>query len=305
MAHNSEIIRVLKAPTTPVTDFASLQLPMLASDKEDGIRCVTHPLHGPCSQWMKPIPNEYVRQVLAEYSPICLDGELVTFNKDGTQKDFNGVQSDIMSEEGYPDFKFLVFDWFGSVYPAYEERFERVNVLVQALNREYPAPEPAICVLEQKMCYDVTQIEACEADALRRGKEGIMLRNPRGWYKEGRSTLSESYLLKVKRFTDDEARVIALEEEMENCNLATRSAGGLQQRSKHQSGMKPKGCVGKLICEWRGKVIKIGSGLTDVQKYWWWGQPDLIIGQTITFKYQAHGMKDLPRAPIFKGIRHD
>ncbi len=132
-----------------------------------------------------------------------------------------------------------------------------------------------------------------------------MLRQPKGWYKEGRSTLNEAYLLKVKRFTDDECTVIGIEEEQENCNLATQDAGGLQRRSKHRSGLKGKGMVGRLLCMWRSLPIRIGSGLTHEQKCRWWFNPQEIIGQTITFKYQLHGMKTLPRTPIFKGIRHD
>lgn len=297
------ITRVLKAPTEPVLDFASLQ-PILdtyglyASDKKDGIRCITHPVHGVVSQKMKAIPNLWINNLLFAHCPIYLDGELVALDCEGNECDFNDTQSAVMSEDGQPSFRFYVFDCFENIYLPYAQRIIRAKQLLHD-GVDY------IEWLPHFLCRSVQEIEDHERKALWRGNEGLMLNHPRGWYKEGRSTLSEGYLLKVKRFTDDEAIVFNIEEEMENCNLATRDAGGLQKRSKHKANLKGKGMVGKLHCHWRGKVIKIGSGMTQIEKYSFWRYPYSIIGKKITFKYQAHGMKDLPRAPIFKGIRYD
>lgn len=294
-----DITRVLKAPTKSVTDFASLQLPMYASDKEDGIRCVIHPRFGPVSQKMLEIPNVWVKMLLMAHAPTYLDGELVALDCEGNDCSFNDTQSAIMSEEGQPAFEFRVFDCFWNIYESYTARMQRARKLIQN-----EATDACVKWLPHYLCESVADIEKYEESALIRGKEGIMLNQRKGWYKEGRSTFNEAYLLKVKRFVDDEAVVIGLEEEMMNCNPATSDAGGLQKRSKHQANLKGKGMVGKLICRWRGKTLKIGSGMTHRQKEDWWHNR-FIIGKTITFKYQAHGMKDLPRAPIFKGVRYD
>lgn len=296
--------RPLKAPTDPITDFATLQalFPMLVSDKEDGIRCLIHPELGPVSQKLLPIPNDYVREGLARYSPQGLDGELVTFNEVGKQDDFNTVQSKIMKRKGQPDFAFLVFDCFEKEYDAYEDRlFEAKLRVVHYQNNFNPH---AIRLLPQTWCYDVKQLEQLEKDALFRNKEGLMLRNPRGWYKQGRSTLNEGYLLKVKRFTDDEAIVTGVVERMKNCNAATTDHNGLTKRSKHKANLVPAGVVGSLTCLWRGLTLQV-DGLTDFQRALWWQHPEKIVGQTIKFKYQPFGMKDLPRAPKFVGIRYD
>jgi len=298
------ISRALKAPTQPILDFASLQhlfdrhKYLYASDKEDGIRCLIHPTLGPVTQTMKPIRNNWVRALLDHDYAAGLDGELVAVTSDGRDLGFNDTQSAIMSIEGRPEFEFRVFDCFTGLYDPYRKRLAQAFDIVETLGQPCR-------LLAQKLCRGVIDIARAEASALRRGKEGIMLRQPGGWYKEGRSTLDEGYLLKVKRFTDDEALVIDIEEEMENCNPATRDAGGLQRRSKHQAGLKGKGMVGKLVCKWRTSTIKIGSGMTEARKITWWNHPEQIIGKTITFKYQEHGMKDLPRTPILKGIRYD
>lgn len=298
------LTRPLKAPTQPILDLASLQdrLPLWASDKEDGIRCLICPQRGAITGQMKPIPNLFVRKRLERISLHCLDGELVALDSEGKDCDFNDTQSVVMTRDGRYSFEFRVFDYFANIYDPYLERALHARETVEQWQRDGGEP---VKWLKQTKITSIKQLEEVEADALKRGKEGIMLRHPGGWYKEGRSTLNEAYLLKVKRFTDDEAVVIGVEEEMENCNLVTLNERGLQTRSKHQSGMKPKGRVGKLLCIWRGMPIKIGSGLTNLQKSNWWIQPNMILRKTITFKYQVHGMKILPRAPIFKGIRYD
>ena len=43
---------------------------------------------------------------------------------------------------------------------------------------------------------------------------------PNAPYKQGRSTVREGYLLKVKTFLDDEATVVRFEERMHNGNEA-------------------------------------------------------------------------------------
>jgi DNA ligase-1 len=296
------ITRVLKAPTKPIEDLATLQhlLPLYASDKEDGIRCIIHPTMGPLSQQFKPIPNDFTRTTLAEYCPPCLDGELTL---DDTT--FNDVQSAIMTQKGTPDWKFRVFDSFYNLYAGYQFRMEWAIRQIDELNDAYPSPTPAISFMQQTLCETIDDIKRCEDDALHRGKEGLMLRTPLGLYKEGRSTFEQAYLLKVKRFMDDEAVVIGIEEQLKNCNPAIKDHGGLQRRGRVAAFMKPACMVGRLVCRWRGKEIKIGSGLTEMQKLKWWTYPHEIIGRTITFKYQPHGMLTLPRAPIFKGIRYD
>lgn len=299
----SILTRPLKAPTKPVLDFAALQnfLPFYASDKEDGIRCMICPDRGPISGQMKPIPNDWIHDLLNMRRAFHLDGELVALDCEGGDADFNDTQSAVMSQAGCPAFQFRVFDWYGNIYAPYKERMKIAEDMVLDIRSK---GYDHVTWLWQELCESVNKIEAVEADAIKRGKEGIMLRSPDGWYKEGRSTFNEAYLLKVKRFTDDEARVIGVEEEMENCNPAKRNERGLQERSKHKAGLKGKGMVGRLICRWGKHIIKIGSGMTQLQKRRWWENPTLIVGKTITFKYQLHGMKVLPRAPIFKSIRH-
>ncbi|MFM7851045.1 MAG: hypothetical protein ACKO96_03815, partial [Flammeovirgaceae bacterium] len=55
---------------------------------------------------------------------------------------------------------------------------------------------------------------------LERGYEGVMIRGLHGPYKQGRATLKQGWLMKLKEFDDDEAVIIGYEEKMKNNNAA-------------------------------------------------------------------------------------
>lgn len=299
------ITRPLKAPTQPIQDFASLQefFPLWASDKEDGIRTLICPQRGPITGQLKPIRNNWISELLYLKDAEHLDGELLAIDCEGDDCEFHDTQSAVMSREGQPAFVYRVFDCYENIYDPYHIRLKRAIAKVKAIRAR---GHTHFTWMAQTPVRSVGELENRIEDALLRGKEGLMLRNPNGWYKEGRSTENEAYLLKIKPFTDDEAVVIDIEEEMANCNPAKINERGLQYRSKHRAGLKGKGMVGKLKCKWKDKIIYIGSGFPELLKTMWWDRPDLIIGQRVTFKYQQHGMKadGLPRSPIFKSIRH-
>jgi DNA ligase-1 len=61
--------------------------------------------------------------------------------------------------------------------------------------------------------------------------------------------------------------------------------------------------LGGLVTKWRGKELRIGSGFGAEQRQNMWDARDILIGRLVTFKYQPHGMKDVPRLPIFVGLR--
>ena len=101
---------------------------------------------------------------------------------------------------------------------------------------------------------------SCEEDVLQYekefleiGAEGVMLRSPTGPYKQGRSTLKEGYLLKVKQFTDAEARVIGFDEKMHNANEADVGELGQTKRSSHAENLIPTGNT------WESKGSGIGN----------------------------------------------
>lgn len=272
-------------------DLAKLKFPVLASPKFDGIRCCVVG-NQPVSRSLKPIPNLHVRNWLSRFPN--LDGELIV--GDPTASDcFQRTTSAIMSRDGRPEFRFYVFDRIGCREEPFYKRVNSLQVL------------PGIQLVPHVLLNSLEDLEAYEAEHVAAGWEGIMLRDPDGPYKFGRSTVREGYLLKVKRFKDAEAVVIGVEERMHNGNEQTRNALGLAERSSYKDGKRPAGDLGALVVQmpWGGGTVafNVGTGFTSQQRVDFWACRDTLKGRIIKFKYQETGSKDAPRIPVFLGFR--
>lgn len=268
-------------------DLEALQFPLLCTPKFDGIRCLIRNKTA-MSRTLKPIPNTHVRSVLAA-CPNGLDGELIV------QNNYNKTQSGIMREDGEPDFAYHVFD---VVMDA--PYIERMKVLAEM---ELPPICKKVLPVEIRTR---TSLLAYETRCLQDGYEGVMIRSPDGPYKCGRSTEKEGYLLKLKRFTDAEARIVDYEELMHNENPVTYDKRGYAKRASCQENLVPAGTLGCFVVEDdRGRQFKVSTGMTAEQRQEYWDNIDDYIGQFVKYKFQEHGTKDLPRFPVFLGFRSE
>lgn len=263
----------------------------LISPKLDGIRALG--LDGTLvSRKRKLIPNESVRQRfgnLAHY-----DGELILGSP--TDKDvYNKTYSAVMKAKGEPDVTFYVFDHIENPDDDYEDRRAK---LVEG---------PGVVVLPQFKVANLEDVRRLEAIFLSQGYEGAMLRKARGpnsRYKWGRSTQREGTLLKIKSFTDDEAVIIGMNEEMHNGNEATTDAFGHTKRSSHAENKVGKGRMGALVCQTKAGIeFNIGTGFTAAQRQEMWDQREQLVGQLVKFKHFEIGAQQAPRFPVFLGLR--
>jgi len=279
-------------------NLKKLNLPVIVSPKLDGIRCLI--LNGQAvSRKLKPIPNEHVRRCLADL-PDGLDGELMVAGS------FNDVQSAIMSRDGEPEFRFCVFDFLMCTErdrkTPFTTRFSDLGHWDKTTM--HPHVEP---VVHAEVC-DLDELRQMEEAALADGFEGLMLRDPSGPYKCGRSTTRQGWLLKLKRFADAEATIIDFEEEMENQNVKLVDALGHAMRSSNASGLVGKDTLGALICETpEGVRFGIGSGFTAQMRKDLWRDRGSLVGRLAKYKHQPDpGAKpgQAPRFPVFLGLRH-
>lgn len=274
-----------------VDKVEKLRYPCVVQPKIDGIRCLM--VDGVAmSRKLLPIPNEHIGAVLYRENLPPLDGELVI-----PGRPFNEVSGAIMSEDGKPDFRYMVFDIWGDPRP-YAKRLMELN------DTKWPK---CIEVIESKVVGTADELLLYEDFCLQRGYEGVIVRSVDGKYKQGRSTTNEGYLLKLKRMEDAEAKIVAFEEEEQNNNVATRDALGNTKRSSHASGKEGKGSLGAFICyssKW-ADTFKVGTGFTAEQRDVYWRGRDLIKGKTIKYRYQAVGSVDKPRFPSFLGFRDE
>ncbi len=278
-----------------VKDPADIKFPVLATPKLDGIRCLV--VGGQAlSRKFKPIPNKHIRALIEEHCPNGFDGEIVA------GKTFNECQSLVMSEDGTPDFKFMVFDFVsGPLTERYADRMVHLENWMDQWQLSWTVP------LYPRSLSTIEELSEYEAKCLAEGYEGVMIRSPDGPYKCNRSTLKEGYLLKVKRFTDAEAEVLGMEELMHNDNPAEVGELGQTKRSSHKANLRPSGMMGVLNVRdiKTGVEFSVGTGFTEQQRKEFWSARKMLTGRIITYVYQESGMKDKPRFPSFKGFRHE
>ena len=277
-------------------DMTKISFPVMASVKIDGIRCLVMEDGIPYSRNLKPIPNRFVRQAIKQKRISFFDGELVTFT-DGKLDDFNTVQSKIMSEDGEPEWQLLAFDYTEDETVPFRQRYR--EVLVRA-----PHDSPVKPVMH-KTINNMDELNEFEADAVAKGWEGIMIRDPQGPYKYGRSTANEGILLKVKRFDDSEAKIIGFEELMRNENEAAEDAFGLTERSSKKDGLVSGNTLGALVLFWNDQKVEfnLGTGFTADQRREIWDDRSRLLGKIVTFSFQGIGTNKRPRFPSFKGFR--
>lgn len=281
----SEIFKCMLATDA---DLDKLRFPLLASAKLDGVRAVVR--DGVVfSRSNKPIPNAHVQKLFGKYTHF--DGELIV--GDPTSKAcYRDTISGVMSVDGEPDVKLYVFDHVGEPSHLYNFRAERLT------------KSKHVVVHEQVMCLTLEDILKYEEQCLDAGYEGLILRDPNAPYKQGRSTVKEGYLLKLKRFVDDEATVIGFEERMHNGNVATVNELGRTARSSHKENKSGRGDLGALLLRHSSGIeFSCGTGFTDGERGEIWANRDRYLGQLAKYKHFPVGAKDLPRHPVFLGWR--
>lgn len=281
----------LMKPPSGTLDVSLVRYPCWCSIKYDGFR--TAILAGKTVlNSGRELDNLYTRKKLEAVKELeGHDGELVILPlNDG--KTFNRCQSAFRAAAGEPDFHFIVFDqvaegsfedrWINFPKPAYPD-WVIVDVPVLISNRE--------------------ELDAFTKKIVVDGHEGIIIRQGRTRYKNGRATFKSQEVLRIKPMETDEAEVVDFECEYENINEEEIDIHGYTKRSHSKEGLIPKDTLGKLICKHpKWGLLKI-SGFTDADADWIWQNQSKVLGQMVTFKYQAVGSIDKPRIPKFKGFR--
>lgn len=238
-------------PTLATKAPANLSFPIWASPKIDGVRAY---VHGGVvlSRSGKPIPSDWVQRTYGHLEGH--DGELL-------HGSFAETTRRVMSRGGCGA-RFVVFD-----------RFDRQG----AHDVRLAAADPSADTLAHSWVMDRTQLDALEASCLEAGYEGLMLRDPRAEYVQGRSRA----LMKLKRFEDAEAEVVGFEE--------SDRVGLLGAFVVRQAGT--------------GEEFRVGAGLSEGQRIGFWRMRDRLAGELLRYRYfPTNGMR-APRHAVFSGFR--
>jgi DNA ligase 1 len=273
-------------------ELTRLRFPVYVTPKLDGVRALIT-ANGVFSRSMKPIPNAVVQKQFAKRAMVGLDGELIV--GDPTANDvYRTTQSVTSRESDSTPVTFYAFDIHNSEQ-VYSKRLSELNAGVKN--------HVGVCAVPAIEVYNLDQLATAEQTMLAKGFEGCILRTPNGRYKQGRSTVSEQGMLKLKRFVDGEAEVIGVEEEMHNGNVAQVSEIGRTKRSSAKANLSGKGTMGALVVRdlETGVEFKIGTGFTSTDREWFWTHRRKSF--VVKYKHFLIGVKDKPRFPVYLGLR--
>lgn len=272
-----------------------LTYPLIATPKIDGFRCTI--VNGkPQTRSGKPIENKAIRQLLEDTftEDDYVDGELIIDNN-------FSLTSSILRSHNKPvpaELRYIVFDYDMDTTQVYEQR-------INNLMNELPT-NTFIETIPFKVVSNYEQLLEYEQAMLDNGYEGLVLRSFRHRYKNGRSTIREQGMVKVKRFIDEEAIIITVLPA--RINIADRSTDelGYSRTSHCQDDFIDSDMVGAFECysDRYTETFKISArSVPEAELRKLWTKRDKLINQPVTFKHFSYGAKDRPRHGIFKALR--
>lgn len=296
----SDNFKPMLAGKAPALD--ALRYPVLVSPKLDGVRAIVRSGRV-LSRNLLEIPCPTVQELFGDPLFNGFDGELIV--GDPTAPDaFRRTSSLVMSHDAIDvrlaPLVFHVFDDWSEDGP-FEERLAKVVKRIRKGSKIFSAVPHARLA-------NAAMIETYESLYVGDGYEGIMLRDPQGEYKFGRSTTKEGGLLKLKRFEDMEATIIGFKELKHNEN-EDRTGGLAKRRSTKQAGKRGGQVLGAfqvkgLSGPFRGVEFDVGTGLSHADRVAFWEAQGGLLGKILRCRYFPLGSKDKPRFPVFQGFRH-
>lgn len=307
----------LKPQLANDADITKVIYPCLFQAKVDGVRAMnlTGTLTG---RSLDPFKGFGITEAWSKPEFEGLDGEMIYGDDPASRERLCSLTTGAMSRfKGVTELAPLSWHVFDLLTPTtvnlpYERRYEALASKVDDLDNPLVKLVPSWRVANRE------HLEELLAKAFEQGYEGGILRNPSSLPKPGRPDKHQQ-LMRFKPWQAAEILVTGLTEGNSNENEATTNSLGRTERSSAQDGMVPNGRVGSLqgllledmICAMskrllfpKGLAITVSKGeMTTFEAEYYWQRQEKIVGHIATFQSMTHGVKDLPRFPIFKSLR--
>ncbi len=292
-------------------DETKLVFPLGVQPKIDGVRGLTTEGHL-TGRSLKKHRNKYTTAFYSIPEYANLDGELAA--QDEHHPDLCRITSSALSTiTGEPFTLWHVFDCLRKevLQAPYVERYKYLEQYIryeQANGRCLHAK-----VVPMQIVDNLQQLDAIGDKFLADGYEGTIIRGLHASHKEGRSTVLQGQLLRIKQFIEAEAIVLSIVEGNVNENEAQTNELGKTFRSSHQENKVPNGMVGNLQCKvlkdvkYQGKLVLVKDQLITVSpgnmdhnmRKHYFNHPDEIVNHAIKLKFFPKGIKDKPRFPTY------
>lgn len=259
-----------------------IKYPCYVQPKLDGIRCLIYMKNGElCFQsrnhsLLQPFPH-LVEEINAIFSkstePLILDGELYTHDLT-----FQQITS-IVRKKDHPDLFKVQYHLYDLYLPdkTYKERYEMINHLTGWCPMNSLPKLTNVIRVTTSVAQNREQIEQCHNEFVKDGYEGLMVRMPKGLY---RQQIRSKELLKYKIFKDDEFMVIGVHE--------------------GNGGTAVFECVTK-----EGRTFGVNMKCTKEDKQDYLIHYENYKGKMLTVKYQELTDDGVPRFPVGIAFRLD
>jgi DNA ligase-1 len=245
-----------------------------ASRKLDGVRCVIIvDENGKANAYSRQGKQfETLGKVLKDFEEFgqkgfAFDGELCLIDKDGNEN-FQGVMKQIRKKDHtIPNPKYKIFDFIPlDDFNKKESSFPLSDRLEALQEMKYFFTGTCLSVLPQVVVKDDNHFAELNAEAEKKGYEGLMLRKDVGY--QGKRTKN---LLKVKSFFDDEFKVLGLDFK--------------EHRIIREGKEVVRPMLAQVFIEHKGYKVSVGSGFSQEQRIYYYENPDELVGKTITVQY--------------------
>ena len=255
----------------------------IAEPKYDGLRCLTFIDEVGnitfVSRNNKPLFNlaDIEEQLMSlNLKDVVLDGEMLA-------KDWNDSISVLHSQGAHEKAKTMQYFMF-DMLTTEEWETKRTAKLAERKKRILTAfaslQVPSIQIVPYyHVGKELSQLQSMLKGFLRDGFEGMVLKDMEAEYPFGRSKV----WLKYKPFETYDVEVVDLAE----------GTGRNQGR------------LGAFVCLFKGKRIRVGSGLSDEQRNKLWLEREELIGKVLECKCQEVTKDGSLRFPVFMRIRDD
>jgi DNA ligase-1 len=224
---------------------------------------------------------------LMDLKGYMLDGELLRINNDNlpSEENFKETTSIVNSKSDNKEgLEFVIFDIVPLTdYMAqnnnipYSKRFDQLNKLVKTSDYIRLVPFYGITDNVEKIYEILNTVTSA-------GEEGLMLNLASGVYKFGKRS---SELLKVKA--------------MHTCDLKCIDV--------QEGEGKYANTLGRIICLYKGHILKVGSGFSDEQRNYYWKHKNEIKLKIVEVQYFEESSNEQGglslRFPVFKRVRDD
>jgi DNA ligase-1 len=297
---------------TVLAKLQSLQYPLLASPKYDGFRCLISgnkdrgmPCNSVFSKSLKPYVNLALNQEFSRFGDSFLAAKVIEGELYCPNMNFNELSSILRSiHKPIPGgLQLMLFDIYSAGYShaGFEARFPNLVDIANNIKSN------RIQVIKQKhvasadAAYEYYQLQ------LKIGCDGIILRNPSGIYKQGRCTLRDGIIYKIKPCTTWDAQIVDVLQSTMADPAAAKSTNelGYSVTSKKKADRILVDAASCFVVMHNGIPLKVNiNGTADHEKDVWLHR-DQYIGQWIEYKGMMVGAKDLPRSPRLVRYRKD